>query len=123
MRVVALFFAALLPFALFSQDHTTWADYGGDADAAQYSALKQINKSNVHKLEVAWKYSTGDDNKYFFNPLVTRRAVYVLAKNNSIVALDAATGKEIWTHAPEPDTKVITNRGINYWESKDGNDR
>ena len=47
----------------------------------------------------------------------------MLAKNNSIVALDAATGKEIWTHPPEPGTKVITNRGINYWESKDGTDR
>ena len=50
---------------------------------------------------------------------MTHGVTYVLAKNNSIVALDAATGKEIWTHAPEPDTKVITNRGINYWESKD----
>ena len=28
--------------------------------------------------------------------------MYVLAKNNSIVALNAATGKEIWTHSPGP---------------------
>ena len=49
--------------------------------------------------------------------------MYVLAKNNSIVALDAATGAVIWTHAPEPNTTIITNRGINYWESKDRTDR
>ena len=49
--------------------------------------------------------------------------VYVLAKNNSIVALDAATGAEIWTYAAEPDTTVVTSRGINYWESKNRSDR
>src|ERR1700677_2242534 len=49
--------------------------------------------------------------------------MYVLGKNNSIVALDAASGKEIWTHTSGPEIKVITNRGINYWESKDRSDR
>jgi quinoprotein glucose dehydrogenase len=127
MRVVALraglALAVLSQLGVSAQDYKTWSDYGGAADSAQYSALSQINRSNVAKLEVAWKYPTGDSNKYAFNPLVAHGTMYVLAKNNSIVALDAATGKEVWTHAPEPNTKVITNRGINYWESKDGADR
>ncbi|HUS04914.1 MAG TPA: pyrroloquinoline quinone-dependent dehydrogenase [Bryobacteraceae bacterium] len=106
-----------------AQDHRTWSDYGGAADSAQYSALAQIDRSNVAKLEVAWTYPTGDNNKYFFNPLAVDGIIYVLAKNNSIVALDWATGREIWTHAAEPDTTVITSRGINYWESKDRSDR
>src|SRR5207253_3218033 len=106
-----------------AQDHKTWRDYGGAADSAQYSALAQINRSNVDQLEVAWSYPTGDNNKYFFNPIVVDGVMYVLAKNNSIVALQAATGKEIWSHAGEPDTKIITNRGINYWESKDRSER
>src|SRR2546428_13141365 len=100
-----------------AQDHTTWRDYGGAPDSAQYSALTQINRSNVSQLEVAWSYPTGDNNKYFFNPLVVDTVMYVLARNNSIVALDAATGAEIWTCAPEPATTIITSRGINYWES------
>jgi quinoprotein glucose dehydrogenase len=104
-------------------DYRTWSDYGGTADAAQYSAISQINRANVSKLEVAWTYPTGDNNKYFFNPVIVDGFIYVLAKNNSIVALDAASGKEIWVHAPEPDTKVVTNRGINYWQSKDGSER
>ena len=49
--------------------------------------------------------------------------MYVLAKNNSIVALDAATGGEIWTHTPSPESKIITNGGINYWEGRDRADR
>ena len=105
------------------QNHSTWSDYGGGADSAHYSALKQINRANVAKLEVAWTYPTGDRRKYSFNPLVMDGQMYVLAKNNSVVALDAATGKEIWTLAADPGTTVITNRGINYWESKDRTDR
>src|SRR5204862_490845 len=93
------------------------------ADSAQYSALRQINRSNVKQLEVAWVYPTGDGNRYFFNPIVINGLMYVLAKNNSIVALDAATGKEIWSYSPAPQTRIITNRGINYWESKDRSDR
>jgi quinoprotein glucose dehydrogenase len=116
-------FVFLLSCSLFAQTHMTWSDYSGNSDSAQYSALEQINRSNVSKLEVAWTFSTGDHNKYFFNPLVVGNVVYVLAKNNSIVALDAATGKEIWTHDSGPEIRIITNRGINYWESKDRTDR
>jgi len=112
-----------VPFHALGQDHSTWRDYGGAADSAQYSALDQINRSNVKRLQIAWSYPTGDDRKYFFNPLVVDGVMYVLAKNNSIVALDAGTGKEVWTYSSGPKTTVITNRGINYWESKDRSDR
>lgn len=114
---------ALLALAALAQNHRTWRDYGGAPDAAQYSALAQIDRSNVSRLQVAWSYATGDDRKYFFNPLVVDSTAYVLAKNNSIVALDAASGREIWTRPPDPGMKVITSRGINYWESKDRADR
>ena len=49
--------------------------------------------------------------------------VYVLAKHKSIVALDAATGKEVWTHETGAHASLITDRGINYWESADGTER
>src|ERR1700751_4346892 len=115
-------FGAVVIFAwglpVSAQNHKTWRDYGGASDAAQYSARDQINRSNVSQLEIAWTYPTGDNNKYFFNPIVVDGVMFVFARNNSIVALDAATGKEIWVHAAEPGTTVITNRGINYWESK-----
>jgi quinoprotein glucose dehydrogenase len=118
-------FAVLLSlsgFPLDGADHRTWRDYGGAPDSAQYSALDQINRSNVNQLQVAWSYSTGDNKKYSFNPVIVDGTAYVLARNNSIVALDAATGKEKWAHS-EPDTTIITTRGINYWESADRSDR
>jgi quinoprotein glucose dehydrogenase len=122
-RFIPAALALVLASPAFAQDHSKWRDYGGAADSAQYSSLTQINRSNVNKLEVAWSYSTGDGKKYSFNPIVVDGTAYVLAKNNSIVALDAATGKEIWIHPAEPGTTLITNRGINYWESKDRADR
>lgn len=119
-RLFLLIFAAL---AAHAQTHAGWRDYGGAADSAQYSSLKQITRANVAKLERAWIYPTGDNNKYFYNPIVVDGVMYVLAKSNSIVALEAASGKELWAYSPGADTKVITHRGINYWESKDRSDR
>ncbi|MFQ5737508.1 MAG: PQQ-binding-like beta-propeller repeat protein, partial [Acidobacteriota bacterium] len=107
----------------YTTDYASWSDYGGSADAAQYSSLKQINRLNVSRIEVAWSYSTGDHNVYFFAPLVVDNMAYVLARNNSIVALDASTGEEIWIHPAEPGTPAMTNRGINYWESQDRSQR
>ncbi len=106
---------------LAAQDHAKWSDYGGAPDAAQYSSLKQIDRLNVAKLRKAWSYSTGDNVRYAFNPLIVDHVMYVMAKNLSIVAIDATTGREIWTHAPN--SKYIVNRGINYWESKDRAER
>jgi len=98
----------------------TWNQYLGGADSSQYSSLSQINKSNVKQLAVAWSYPTGDNVQYLFNPLVVDGVMYVEAKNNSLVALDAVTGRELWAHSFQG---PVTSRGMNYWESKDRADR
>jgi quinoprotein glucose dehydrogenase len=103
--------------------HTTWSDYGGAPDGAQYSALKQINRTNVGKLKQAWVFETGDERGYSFNPLVVGRRMYVLAHNNSVVALDPGNGRELWSHSLNAKTTLIMNRGINYWESADKKDQ
>jgi len=100
--------------------HKTWRDYGGGPDQSKFVEVDEINKSNVNQLEVAWFYPTDDNKAYQFNPLIVGNTMYVLAKNNSIVALDATTGKEIWIHA---NLQGIAYRGLNYWESKDGKDK
>ena len=99
-------------------DFAGWDAYLGGSDSSQFTSLKQIDKSNVSQLQVAWSYPTGES--YLFNPIVVDGVMYVLAKSRSIVALDAATGKELWTHANEG---AVGTRGINYWQSADGKDR
>lgn len=109
--------------ASIAQAHATWREYGGSSDGAQYSSLRQINRSNVMHLRNAWTFETGDERGYLFNPLVIGDVMYVLAHNNSVVALDAADGRELWSHGFDAKTTLMTNRGLNYWESPDKKDR
>ena len=118
-KLIFLFVLMSGVLAPAAERFTTWSQYLGGDDSSQYSSLKQVNTSNVRQLEVAWTYPTGPGT-YTFNPVVVDGVMYVLAHNNTLVALDAATGKEVWTHA---NTGPVGNRGINYWESKDGSDR
>jgi glucose dehydrogenase len=101
-----------------AKPYTTWTAYQGGAHSSQYSALDQINKANVTQLEVAWTYEINGN--VTFNPLIVDNVMYVQGTGNSIVALDAATGKELWTHANQG---AIGARGMNYWESADRKDR
>jgi quinoprotein glucose dehydrogenase len=103
-----------------SSKGSSWKDYGGSPDQSKYVVTEDINKSNVSQLQVAWSYSTGDERVYQWNPIVVDTFMYVLAKNSSLVALNALTGKEIWIHT---NLRGIASRGINYWESKDRKDR
>src|SRR6185436_9866066 len=100
--------------------HKNWSDYGGGPDSSHFVALDQITKSNVNQLQVAWVYPTGDNHAYLFNPIVVDNVMFVLARNSSLVALDAGTGKEIWIHENLPG---LTSRSIAYWESRNRKDR
>ena len=103
-----------------SERRAQWADYGGGPDSAKYSTLSQITRANVTQLKVAWSYPTYDNTAYRFGPVVVDNVAYVLARNNSLVAIDATTGKEIWIHEG---LQGMAPRGINYWESRDRSDR
>jgi quinoprotein glucose dehydrogenase len=99
--------------------YTTWRTYGGGGHSSQYSALDQINKANVTQLEVVWSFPAGE-RSFVFNPIVVDGTMYVLARDNELVALDAATGRELWAR---PHEGPVSARGINYWQSADGGDR
>ena len=115
LLLAAVIAAAAVLIAADGPNFTTWDGNGGGADHSQYSSLRQINKNNVKQLQVAWMYESG--NNPTFNPVVVDGTMYVGAQN-AIVALDAATGKEIWKHQGGG-----AARGITYWESKDRQDR
>ena len=99
------------------QSPREWRDYAGGPDSSRFVSATQITKANVDQLQVAWTYPGGVTD---FNPVVVRGVIYGRAANDSFVALDAATGKELWLHAG---VKGYNVRGVNYWESADGKDR
>jgi quinoprotein glucose dehydrogenase len=94
-----------------------WRDYAGGPDSSRFVTAKQIDKSNVTKLQVAWSFPAGQTD---FNPIVAGGTVYARGANGSFIALDAATGKLLWTHEP---VAGFASRGVNYWESTDRKDR
>lgn len=100
--------------------HSTWTHYGGSPDQSRYFAASDITKENVGKLQVAWMYPSGDQQPYFFSPIIVDTTMYVMGKNNSLIAVSALSGKEIWIHA---NLVGMSRRGLNYWESKDKKDK
>jgi len=116
---LSLLTAAAAPALAQGADAKDWPSYLG-YESSQFSPLKQIDKSNVSQLQVAWTFPTGQGPSPHFNPVVIRGVMYVLSGSNTLVALDGATGKELWRRALQG---RIGSRGINYWESEDGKDR
>lgn len=125
--------ATLLLSLLASQSiafaQTDWPNTGNDKGATRYSTLRQVNRGNVKNLKVVWTYNTGDadpDKKTTIEctPTVVNGVMYVTTVKARIVALDAATGREIWRYDPFaslPPSKIYTsgggvNRGVAYWE-------
>ncbi|MBM3837575.1 MAG: pyrroloquinoline quinone-dependent dehydrogenase [Verrucomicrobia bacterium] len=104
-------------------NYADWAIYQGDKKANQYSTLSQINSTNAHRLQVAWEYRHGDPNgpSMYSNPIVIDGLLYFTTPKVNAVALDAATGKEVWIFESaryNAGNRVFRgrNRGVVYWE-------
>jgi len=94
-----------------------WTGYGNGADNSRYFASRQIDKSNVARLEAAWTYPFGETGS---SPIVVRGVIYGRGRNGSLVAVDAKTGKELWVRER---MNGMTSRGMNYWETAGGRDQ
>ncbi len=99
-----------------------WAAYGGGPDNIHFSSLKQINRKNVGRLSVAWSYDTRDaleGSDMQCNPVVVDGILYATSPKLRVFALDAETGKELWSFDPNEGRRARRgrNRGVTYWES------
>jgi quinoprotein glucose dehydrogenase len=103
------------------QHETEWPGYGGGPDGIRYSCLTQIDRSNVSRLQVAWTYDCGEGpGGTQCQPLVAGGVLYAVTPQHGVVALDAATGRQIWKF----DSGIVArgpNRGVAYWT--DGGER
>jgi quinoprotein glucose dehydrogenase len=101
-----------------------WPSYLGDQARTHYSTLARINRENVGRLKVAWTFDTGTKGEYQANNLVVDGVLYTAAPDRRIIALDAATGRELWRFDPRnehDETMGRRQRGVMYWA--DGDDR
>jgi quinoprotein glucose dehydrogenase len=104
-----------------------WPAVGNDKGCTRYSALKQIDRSNVSSLQVAWIYHTGDagsgnSTTIECTPIVIGGVMFITTAGSKVVALDAATGSEHWKFDPyagvkrnQPRASGGVNRGVAYW--------
>ncbi len=127
---VAVVIAALItsPIATVAQsdDAAQWGHYGGGQHGMQYSSLSQISRDNVDALEEVWRYRTGELGEghrepfaFQANPILVEGRLYLPTGSAIVIALDPATGKEIWRHDPKIDRRKphaeIANRGVTSW--------
>lgn len=105
---------------------TDWGIYRGDKGATQYSSISQINTTNVHRLKVAWRYNHGlpEGPGIYSNAIIVDGLLYFTTPRVNVIALDAATGKEVWRFDPAPYNggRIFRgrNRGVTYWEDEHG---
>ena len=92
LSLLALSFA---PFCS-AQTRADWPVYNGGLDGDHYSGLTQINRDNVHLLQQAWTYDTGEKGAIQTNPLIVGGTLYAYTPKTEVIALDAATGKLKW---------------------------
>ena len=112
-------------------NYVDWAIYRGDKKANQYSELAQIHAANVHQLELAWQYRTGDASERSSmqcNPVVVNGLLYISTSTLKAVALDAVSGEEVWVFDSQEYNKNQQlfrgrSRGVTYWQSEDGLDQ
>lgn len=91
-----------------------WPIYGGSSAGERFSKLTQITPANVNNLTEAWRVETGPGGLQT-SPIMIGRVLYVCAPNQSVMALDAATGKQIWRFSSgTPGFQPV--RGLTYWQ-------
>jgi len=102
-----------------------WMTYGGTYSEQRFSPLKQIDKSNVTRLGLAWFADYDTNLRQDGTPLKIDDVIYVSTAWSKVYALDARTGKTLWQYDPKtPGQWVrylccgIVNRGIAAWNGK-----
>ena len=103
-------------------DDLGWTTVGGDAGHLRHSALRQLTPATVGHLQPAWTYRTGEverrgdliaDSKFQATPILAAGRLVLCTPFNRVIALDPATGRELWVHDPGIDTTVRYANGFN----------
>lgn len=99
-----------------------WLMWRGNYESTGHSPLGQINADNVGDLVPVWSFSTGVSEGHQSPPIVNDGIMYVSTPQNQVIALDAASGNEIWRYVRElPDDLFQlhpTNRGVALYGDK-----
>ncbi len=109
---------------------TEWLNNRGDLASTSYAPLDQINRDNVGKLRVAWRWKSenyGPTPEFYYRatPLMADGVLYTTAGvRRSVVALDATSGETLWMYRLDEGARGVSaprrssGRGVAYWRSR-----
>ncbi|MET7257667.1 outer membrane protein assembly factor BamB family protein [Dyadobacter fermentans] len=116
-------FAGLVAYQNREQTDRSWGIYKADAASTSYSALDQINTSNVNRLQPAWTHSYTDmkdgsrAGSSECNPIIVDGVMYTTSAKHWAYAIDAQTGEQLWAFDPFDGAEGGgVSRGVTYWE-------
>jgi quinohemoprotein ethanol dehydrogenase len=108
-----------------AQEAGNWMSYGRTYNEQRFSPLKLINDQNISRLKLAWSYDLDTNRGQEATPLVIDGAMYFTSAWSKVFALNAATGKLIWSYDPQVPGEWainaccdVVNRGVAAWQGK-----
>ncbi len=105
--------------------YVNWSQHGNDAGEQRFSELTAINETNVAQLGLAWSYDMGTYRGLEATPIVEDGRIYVTGNWGIVHAVDALSGKSLWSFNPQVPGKWgrygccdVVNRGVAVHEGK-----
>jgi len=102
-----------------------WPTIGLDYAETRFSKLDKINTDNVKQLGLVWSYPLESSRGVEATPVVVDGIMYQTASWSVVHAIDARTGKQLWTYDPKIDREKgykgccdVVNRGVALWKGK-----
>ena len=100
-----------------AEEPENWLTYNGGYMSQRYSLLDQITPTNVGNLELKWILQNQVFGAWQSNPIIVDGIMYVTERPNSVMAVDASTGRVFWKfrHTPSENARVCcgaNNRGV-----------
>jgi quinoprotein glucose dehydrogenase len=105
-----------------------WPNYGHDPGGTRYSPARQIDRSNVGRLQLAWTYRTGANQEttelvrkaaFESTPILADDKLFLTTPYSHVIALDAQTGHKLWEFNPgvnlAQDYSEVSSRGVSSW--------
>ena len=110
-----------------------WKNFGGELNAQRYAALGEIDASNAHMLEIAWRWKTDNfgpspEIRNVSMPIMRDGKIFIGAgSTRNVVAIDAETGQTLWVWRAKEGKRFDqaarkdSGKGFSYYRDNNGN--
>ena len=115
---------AVIATASTHANNTDWPLTGRTYDEQRFSPLEQINPDTVSRLGLSWSFDLETTAGQEATPIVADGVMYVASAFSVVKALDARTGRLLWSYDPHTKPWLVhaccgpVSRGVALWKSR-----